>query len=61
MGALIAALINGIVVPEIRQIIVNHQQANGGATPTDEEIIAQLATRADTIAAKGNAFLDATK
>ena len=56
---IIAALITGVLVPEIAALIRRHQQANGpGSFPTDAEIIAELNARCDDAIARGQAFLD---
>lgn len=57
--ALIAALIEQVLVPEISAIIRAHRNATGGTMPTDAQIIAALGTDANTGISIGEAWLAA--
>jgi hypothetical protein len=61
MGALILAVANEIVVPEITRIIAEHAEANNGQMPSDEQVIAQLDADGELIKKLGQAYLDATR
>lgn len=56
MGALIAALVQNVLIPEITVAIRAHQAATG-ALPTDAQIIAALNLDEDRLRSVGNAWL----
>jgi hypothetical protein len=56
--ALIAALLQQVVIPEILAIIRAHHNATGNL-PTDAQVIAALATDASGVISTGSAWLAA--
>jgi hypothetical protein len=56
MSALVLALIQAGIVPEISKFI-RDRYTKTGKFPTDAEIIARVKLKADSIVAKGEAFL----
>ena len=57
--ALISALLVQVVIPEIMAVIRAHQNATGGQTPTDAQVIAALGTDSNNVIQTGTAWLAA--
>ena len=57
--ALIAILLQQIIIPEVAAVIRAHANATGGKMPTDAEVIAALQLDADRALAIGQAWLAA--